>query len=150
MQTSSTLCALTSASSTRTTPVWCLRCWSRTSTTSSSTASSAHCSSNVSGRSCSKWPRRWWSWRVWVSSTLIWSLKTSCWWTPSDNPTESKSLTSVQRVTSRRRCAQPTCSLDTTGKGYLMSKEMDIYICAFRIYSNLVHPSSIVLSGVKM
>uniref|UniRef100_A0A672M5S9 non-specific serine/threonine protein kinase n=1 Tax=Sinocyclocheilus grahami TaxID=75366 RepID=A0A672M5S9_SINGR len=58
MQTSSTLCALTSASSTKTTRVWCLRCWSRTSTTSSSTASSAHCSSSVSGRSCSRLPRR--------------------------------------------------------------------------------------------
>lgn len=116
MQTSSTLCALTSASSTRTTHVWCLRCWSRTSMTSSSTASSARCSSNASGRSCSRFPRRWWSWRVWVSSTLIWSPRTSCSSTPSDSPTESKSSTSVQPVTSRRQCAQPTCSLDTTGK----------------------------------
>lgn len=41
MQMNTTLCDHMNASSTRDTPVWCLRCWSRTCMTFSSTASSA-------------------------------------------------------------------------------------------------------------
>lgn len=54
MQTSSTLCEHTSAFSTRTTPVWCLRCWSRICTTSSSRTSSVRCHSSTSDPSCSR------------------------------------------------------------------------------------------------
>ncbi len=114
--TSSTLSAPTSVSSTRATHVWCLKCSSRTFTISWSTVSSAHCPWGTSAPSCSRWPRPWWSWRAWVSSTLIWSLRTSCWWTPSDSPTGWRSSTLGQPVTSLKRSARLTFSLATTGE----------------------------------
>ncbi len=113
--TSSTLSAPTSVSSTRVTHVWCLKCSSRTFTISWSTVSSAHCLWGTSAPSCSRWPRPWWSWRAWVSSTLIWSLRTSCWWTPSDSPTGWRSSTLGQPVTSPKPSARLTSSLATTG-----------------------------------
>ena len=76
--TSSTSSARTSVSSTRTTRALCSRCWSRTFTTSWSTASSALCCSSASGPSCSRSPRLWWSWRAWGWSTPTWSPRTSC------------------------------------------------------------------------
>ena len=57
-RTSSTSSVRTSASSTARTPAWCSRCWSRTSTTSSSRTSSRHCRSNTSDLYCSKFLRR--------------------------------------------------------------------------------------------
>lgn len=118
---SSILSVHTSVSNTRTTRALCSRCWSRTFTTSWSTASSARCCSSASGRSCSRWPRRWWSWRAWAWSTPTWSLRTSCWWTLWDSRTESKSLISARRATCPRRCAPPTCSPDTTGEYWVWS-----------------------------
>lgn len=50
-----TLCVRTSASNTRATLVWCLRCWSRTFMTSSSTASLARSPSGTSDPSCSRY-----------------------------------------------------------------------------------------------
>lgn len=114
--TSSTLSAHTSVSSTRTTRALCSRCWSRTFTTSWSTASSAPCCSSAFGPFCSRWPRRWWSWKAWGWSTPTSSLKTLCWWTRWGSRIELKSLILALPATCPKQFVPPTYSHDTTGE----------------------------------
>ena len=193
---STTLCVHTNASNTRVTPAWCLRCSSRTCTTFSSTASSAHslfgtsdpsysrlvkaladvretvfktwtrvvelssssyyCWINICVFASFRWLQRWWNWKAWVWFMQTWSLRTSCWSTPSDSPTGWRSLTLALRVMCPKLSAQPTYSPVTTGLCVLFFLKIQIHFPYYvvrmdfnSVFSVLVLKYSVCCPGLQ-